>query len=134
IKNPLGGISGYAQLLLEEESDPQKMDSLRRIVEEVQRCDRIVGELLTFARRHPPERSQLDVGRVLRETVELRERQLHSWGLRTRLDIAPELPPVLGDPHRLQQVFLNIMINAEQALHGGGETLNISAAPAVPST
>jgi two-component system, NtrC family, sensor kinase len=134
LKNPLGGISGYAQLLLEEEHDPQKVESLRRIMDEVQRCDRIVGELLSFARRHPPERAHIDVGQVLRSTVELRERQLQSWGLRTRVDIAPELPTVFGDPHQLQQVFLNIMINAEQALRDSGETLQISAGRAVPST
>lgn len=134
LKNPLGGISGYTQLLLEEEGDAMKVESLRRIMEEVQRCDRIVGDLLTFARRHPPERVDVDVGGVLRQTVELRERQLQSWGLRTRLDISPGLPPVHGDPHQLQQVFLNIMINAEQALRDSGEVLQITAGPAVPST
>ena len=134
LKNPLGGISGYTQLLLEEEGDPTKIDSLRRIMEEVQRCDRIVGDLLSFARRHPPERTDVEVGHVLRQTVELRERQLQSWGLRTQLDVSPALPAVHGDPHQLQQVFLNILINAEQALRDGGEILHISAGPAVPST
>ena len=134
LKNPLGGISGYAQLLLEEEHDPLKVDSLRRIMEEVLRCDRIVGDLLSFARRHPPERAHIDVGRVLRDTLDLRERQLHSWGLRTQVDISPSLPTVFGDPHQLQQVFLNIVINAEQALRDSGETLHISAGLAVPST
>lgn len=134
LKNPLGGISGYAQLLLEEEEDPMKADSLQRIVQEVQRCDRIVGDLLSFARRHPPERTEIDVGEVLVNTIALRERQLQSWGLRTRVDIANTLPLVHGDPHQLQQVFLNIMINAEQALRDGGETLYIAAGPAVPST
>lgn len=134
LKNPLGGISGYAQLLLEEEGDASKVDSLRRIMDEVHRCDRIVGELLSFARRHPPELTIVDVAGVLRATVDLRERQMQSWGLRTRVDIAPGLPGVRGDPHQLQQVFLNIMINAEQALRDSGETLQITAGPAVPST
>lgn len=134
LKNPLGGISGYAQLLSSEEEDALKQDSLQRILEEVRRCDRIVSDLLSFARRHPAERSTVHVGEVLRNTVELRERQLHSWGLRTRLDVAPDLPPIAGDPHQLQQVFLNILINAEHALRHGGESLQIAAGRAVPST
>ena len=134
LKNPLAGISGYAQLMSSEEEDPLKQDSLQRILEEVRRCDRIVSELLSFARRHPPERSMVHVGEVLRSTVELRERQLHSWGLRTRLDVASDLPCIAGDPHQLQQVFLNILINAEQALRHGGETLHIAAGRAVPSS
>lgn len=134
LKNPLGGISGYTQLLLEEEGDATKIDSLRRIMDEVQRCDRIVGELLSFARRHPPELTTVDVAGVLRDTIDLRERQLQSWGLRTQVDIASGLPGVRGDPHQLQQVFLNIMINAEQALRASGEMLQITAGPAVPST
>jgi signal transduction histidine kinase len=134
LKNPLGGISGYAQLLLEEEGDPTKMDSLRRILDEVQRCDRIVNDLLSFARRNPTERSEVDVARVLRDTVELRERQLQSSGLRTRVEIQPGLPRIHGDAHQLQQVFLNILINAEHALRDGGETLQVTAGIAPPST
>src|SRR5690606_31145508 len=129
-----GGISGYAQLMLEEEQDPEKAESLRRIMDEVQRCDRIVGDLLSFARRHPPERREIDVGQVLQDTLELRQRQLHSWGLRTQVDISPYLPRLHGDPHQLQQVFLNIVINAEQALRDRGESLHITAGTAVPST
>lgn len=134
LKNPLGGISGYTQLLMEEESDPLKVESLQRIMDEVQRCDRIVGDLLSFARRHPVERAKVHVGEVLRNTVELRERQLRSYGLRARLEIEPELPSLHGDPHQLQQVFLNILINAEHALRDRGETLHIRAATAPPST
>ncbi|HEU4451819.1 MAG TPA: ATP-binding protein, partial [Longimicrobium sp.] len=134
LKNPLGGISGYTQLLLEEESDPTKIDSLRRILDEVQRCDRIVNDLLSFARRTPTERSEVDVARVLRDTVELRERQLQSSGLRTRVEIQPGLPRIHGDAHQLQQVFLNILINAEHALRDGGERLQVTAGIAPPST
>lgn len=127
LKNPLGGISGYAQLLLEEETDPIRMQSLRQIIDEVHRCDRIVRDLLSFARRHPVERSEIAVADVLRSTIALRERQLLSSGMRATVDLELDLPPVNGDPHQLQQVFLNILINAEQALEGGGDTLWIRA-------
>lgn len=134
LKNPLGGISGYAQLLMEEESDPEKVDALQRILYEVQRCNRIVSDLLSFARRQPTERADVDVGTLLQQTVELRERQLQSSGSRARLEIEPGMPVHWGDPYQLQQVFLNIMINAEQALRHGGEVLRITAGLAPPST
>jgi signal transduction histidine kinase len=134
LKNPLGGISGYAQLLIEEEEDATKLESLRRIMDEVQRCDRIVGELLSFARRHPSERVEVDVAEVLRDTVELRGRQLRSSGLRVQVNVPADLPPVQGDPHQLQQVFLNILINAEQALRKEGGGVEVSAGIAPPST
>lgn len=134
LKNPLGGISGYTQLLLEEEADSEKVDALHRILYEVQRCNRIVGDLLSFARRQPTERADLDVGTLLRQTVALREGQLQGSTFRSRLEIDPGMPPHWGDPYQLQQVFLNIMINAEQALRHGGEVLKITAGAAPPST
>ncbi|HET7322205.1 MAG TPA: response regulator [Longimicrobiaceae bacterium] len=134
LNNPLGGISGYTQLLMETEDDPEKIEGLERILGEVQRCNRIVGELLSFARRHPVERTQMDVAEVLQNTVDLRARQMQRSGVRPRVQIEPDLPAVQGDPHQLQQVFMNILINAEQALRHGGETLRVEAAPAPPST
>jgi signal transduction histidine kinase len=134
LNNPLGGISGYAQLLLEQESQPEKIAALQRIVAEVNRCNRIVADLLSFARRHPTERRRVNVGEVLRSTIELRERHLQDAGLRTQVEIDPDLHPVSGDPHQLQQVFLNIVVNAEHALRHGGDTLRVSVAEAPPST
>jgi signal transduction histidine kinase len=127
LNNPLGGISGYTQLLIEEESDPQKLDGLRRIMNEVQRCNRIVGDLLSFSRRRSAQRTDVDVGAVLQSTLDLRSRHLQGSGIRVRLEVEPDLPRLHGDPHQLQQVFLNILINAEQALRHGGETVRISA-------
>ncbi|HET8654497.1 MAG TPA: response regulator [Longimicrobiaceae bacterium] len=134
LNNPLGGISGYAQLLLEDETDPERARGLQHILREVQRCNRIVGDLLSFARRHPVEHRPVDVGGVLQSTLDLRARQLQRSGLRTRVRVEDGLPSVHGDPHQLQQVFLNILINAEQALRHGGDTLRITLAPARPSS
>jgi signal transduction histidine kinase len=134
LNNPLAGISGYAQLLVEQETAPEKIAALQRIVAEVQRCNRIVADLLSFARRQPAERKQVDVAEVLQSTMELRDRHLRSSGVRAQVEIDPELNPIQGDPHQLQQVFLNIIVNAEHALRHGGETLRISISEAPPST
>jgi signal transduction histidine kinase len=134
LNNPLGGISGYAQLLLEEESQPTRLEALRQIMSEVQRCNRIVGELLSFSRRRPVEHTDVDVEAVLQSTLALRDRQIHSSGLRARVQIDPGLPHLRGDPHQLQQVFLNILVNGEQALRQGGEVIGVSAHLAPPAS
>jgi signal transduction histidine kinase len=126
LNNPLAGISGYTQLLLEDEREPEKVTALQRILSEVRRCNRIVSDLLSFARRQPAERMEVEVARVLQGTVELRERHLASAGIRTHVQIPPALPLVWGDPHQLQQVFLNVLLNAEQALRAGGSTVRVA--------
>jgi signal transduction histidine kinase len=135
LNNPLGGIFGYAQLLREQETDPEKLVALERIVTEVQRCNRIVDSLLSFARRHAPERCSVDVGQVLERTLELRHPHLRAIGAALQLCVAPDLPRVLADPHQLQQVFVNIVVNAEQALREDGRHLwiNAEASPGEPS-
>lgn len=134
LNNPLAGILGHTQLLLEDESEPEKQMLLRRVLSEVQRCNRIVGDLLSFARRRPAERREVDVTGVLQDTVELRERQLRGAGVRLRVEVEEGLPGVWGDPHQLQQVFLNILINAEHALRQSGELLRLEARTAPPSS
>jgi two-component system NtrC family sensor kinase len=129
LNNPLGGIYGYAQLLVEQEHDPERLVALERIVSEVQRCNRIVADLLSFARRHTRERTVMDVGAVLASTMALRERHILARGLSARLDLSPILPRVVADAHQLQQVFLNILVNAEHALRERGTTLQITAEP-----
>jgi two-component system NtrC family sensor kinase len=128
LNNPLASIYGYAQLLLEDEVDPEKRVSLERVILDVRRCNRIVADLLSFARRRAPERGEVDVAELLQRTFELRERQLALAGISAELKVSPGLPPVLGDAHQLQQVFVNILINAEQALRDGGSRIAISAA------
>ncbi|MEX2572036.1 MAG: response regulator [Gemmatimonadota bacterium] len=127
LNNPLGGISGYAQLLLEEETDPERLIALERIVSEVHRCNRIVADLLSFGRRHTPERLRVDVGDVLQAMLQLRDRHLQANGVLPHLCVEPGLPAVVADPHQLQQVFVNILMNAEYALRAGGRILRITA-------
>lgn len=127
LNNPLGGIYGYAQLLLEQESDPERLVAIERILSEVQRCNRIVADLLSFAGRHAPARHPVDIPDLLAQTLELRDRHLQAKGLERELAVDEGIPDVVADPHQLQRVFLNILINAEHALRDSGHVLRVGA-------
>jgi signal transduction histidine kinase len=127
LNNPLAVISAHAQILLRRAPDPDTAGQLREILDGVERCRRIAGDLLGFAKRHPVEREPLDVGDVLRATLELRRREVETSGMEARVSIADTLPRVIGDRHQLQQVFLNILVNAEHALRDGGRRLEVTA-------
>lgn len=128
LNNPLAVISGHAQVLQRRGTgDSEAAEQVTGILQAVDRCSRIVADLLNFARRHPAERGPVDVGAVLRETLALRERTLSTSGWEVRVEVEEGLPRVTGDRHQLQQVFLNLLVNAEQALAMGGRTLRISA-------
>ena len=130
LNNPLASISGYAQLLLRGEADPERAEDLQRILREVERCRGIVRSLLGFARRSAPERRPVDLAGALREILELRDRELRASGVRHALSVPGPVPPLLADESQLQQVFLNIVLNAEHALRqAGGGTLRIGVGP-----
>jgi signal transduction histidine kinase/ActR/RegA family two-component response regulator len=124
INNPLAAISGYAQLLrMGDDLDPQTRQDATRIYEQAQRAARIVRNLLTFAREHRSMQRPTDVNRLLQQSVELMAYQLRVEGIAVDLRLAPEMLGVMGDPYQLQQVFLNLMANARDAMvqvHGGG--------------
>jgi signal transduction histidine kinase len=131
--NPLAVIAAHAQLLLRKEADDAAAAQLREILDAVERCRRITGDLLGFVRRRPRQRAVVDAGEVLRTTFEMRERPLTVAGIRASLEIAEGLPAVFGDAHQLQQVFLNLLVNAEHALRESGRTLRAWAS-APPGT
>mgnify|MGYP006137131963 CR=1 FL=1 len=127
LNNPLAVISAHAQLLLRRAADEESAEQLRDIIGAVDRCARIVGDLLNFARRHPAERGPVDAADVIRATLGMRERKLATSGVEVQAELPAELPLVAGDWHQLQQVFLNVIVNAEQALHERGGTLRVAA-------
>jgi len=129
LSNPLVGIGGYAQLLLRDEEDAAKRSDLERIVAEVGRAQRIVRNLLGFARRHPAQRCTVDLEVVVRATLELREQHFRTAQLATELVVAGEVGQISGDPHQLQQAFLNVLLNAEQALRQSGTGLRVTLRP-----
>ncbi|HKP76465.1 MAG TPA: response regulator [Longimicrobiaceae bacterium] len=129
LNNPLAVISAHAQILARRAPDDATAGQLREILDAVERCRRIAGDLLGFARHHPAEREPVDVGEVVRATLTLRRRDQEAHGIRADVSIAPALPRVMADAHQLQQVFLNIVVNAEQALRERGSRLEIGVAP-----
>jgi signal transduction histidine kinase len=127
LNNPLAVISAHAQVLQRRTQDGETREQLSGILSAVDRCSRIVADLLNFARRHPAERGPVDVGQVLRETLGMRERQISTSGMDLRVEVDEALPRIQADGHQLQQVFLNILVNGEQALRERGRTLRVRA-------
>ena len=133
LNNPLTTIKGYAQLLQGERLPAPVRADLARVEEAADRCRRIVGDLLTFARRYEPQRTETDVNDLLERTVALRSYELRVRNVAVQWDLDPLLPTIQADPHRLQQVILNLIFNAEHAvsgLHEGGRiTIRSRALP-----
>jgi two-component system nitrogen regulation sensor histidine kinase GlnL len=120
IRNPLGGIKGAAQLLGGAD-DPDQRRCLDIIVREVERLNRLVSQLTVIGDPPPVSRRPVNIHRVLNDVVTL-ERETPAWGtIRLRTVFDPSLPPVLGDPDRLTQLFLNLIRNAVEAANGRGE-------------
>ena len=117
LNNPLTSIAGLAEFLLEQpEGTVPDRDHLRVIAEEAQRAGSIVRNLLTFARKGPAERARLDLGDVVERTLFLMDWELKLQGITLERHIAPDLPAVIGDRQQLQQVVLNLVTNAAQAV------------------
>lgn len=116
LNNPLTGVIGFAELLNAQCSDPIQRQYLSRVLADAERAAKIVRNLLSFARQRRPEKSYVDVNQVLERVLEFRAYELKVSNITLIKELQPELPPVFADPHQLEQVFLNIIINAEQAL------------------
>lgn len=122
VNNPLGSISAFAQLLLREEGlSADQRESLEIIYGETLRASHVVKDLLAFARRSAPRRESVEVTQVVERALRLRGYQLASHGVHTVLELPQGLPPVVGDARQLQQVVLNLVTNALQAMPDGGE-------------
>jgi PAS domain S-box-containing protein len=125
INNPLTAVIGYAHLLLDRKDIPT---DIRRDVEVInegaQRVAGIIKKLLVFARQTKPERTYVDINEIINTTLELRAYSLQSNNTKVILQLDPDLPMTVADPGQLQQVFLNLIMNAEaevKLVHGGGK-------------
>jgi signal transduction histidine kinase len=121
VNTPLAVISTYAQMLAKQISeDEQKSKLLDKIAKQTFRASEIVNSLLSFSRTSPTEFVEVDVSKVIHETLNLVEHQLKKSAIEVKLDAPPVLAPVKGNAGKLQQVFLNLFLNARDAMDGGG--------------
>ncbi len=126
VNNPLTAILGFADLLVETPGLPESARrDLRVILQEAQRTKQIVQNLLSFARQMPAQRRPVQLNAILRRTVQLRAYDFHSHGVEIVERLDESLPEVVGDPHQLQQVFLNILNNAHDAVRDTGRPARI---------
>jgi hypothetical protein len=125
VNTPLAVISTYAQMLAKQISeDEQKSKLLDKIAKQTFRASEIVNSLLNFSRTSTTEFVELDVAKVIQETLNLLEHQLRKSAIEVKLDTETALPAIKGNAGKLQQVFLNLFLNARDAMEAGG-TLSI---------
>ncbi|HXJ89842.1 MAG TPA: ATP-binding protein [Candidatus Binatia bacterium] len=122
LNNPLTAILGYAQLLETEGLNPRAQDFVGKLFKQAQRTHRVVQNLLSFARQRKPQRDEVDLRRVLEETLTLREYDLKSNNIQVKTELPAEPAMVVADPHQIEQVFLNIINNAVDAILETGRT------------
>ena len=121
VNTPLAVISTYAQMLAKQISgDDQKARLLDKIAKQTFRASEIVNSLLSFSRTSTTEFVELDLNKVIRETLTLIEHQLQKSGIEVMLNFEEGLPGVKGNAGKLQQVFLNLFLNARDAMESGG--------------
>jgi signal transduction histidine kinase len=128
INNPLTAILGYSDLLADDESLPEKSRGIAsKIRDQARRTKTLVGNLLSFARQVPAERTLLDLNTVVSNAVQLRALDLRAGTTKVELQLESVLPGVRGDGNQLMQVFFNIVNNAIDAMEAanGGGTLTI---------
>jgi PAS domain S-box-containing protein len=124
INNPLTGVLGFSQRLLRKSTDQETNQDLKRIYTEAERAAKVVQNLLTFARRRQPQKQDSDINEILESALELRAYELTTSNIEVVTDLAPGLPELMLDFQQIQEVFLNIILNAEQAMteaNGGGK-------------
>jgi signal transduction histidine kinase len=125
VNTPLAVISTYAQMLAKQiAGDGHKSRLLEKIAKQTFRASEIVNSLLNFSRVSPTAFDEVSLNRVIQETLPLIEHQMEAAGIKLQLDLEEQLPPVKANAGKLQQVFLNLFLNARDAMESGG-TLSV---------
>lgn len=121
INNPLGGILIYSHLLLEDtDKKSPYYENLKKIVQETTRCKDIVKGLLEFARPKEPEKSSVKINMILDKSLSIMDNQTLFHNIRLKKRYSSHLPKIVADSNQLQQVFMNIILNAAEAMNGNG--------------
>ena len=116
LNNPLTAVMGFSEMLREADVDAKYRRHLDLIFKAAQRCQKIVQSLLSFARLHQPERKPVSVNELVEAVLEIVAYPLRTSNIEVSLQLDPKLPVVQADGHQIQQVFLNIVNNARQAM------------------
>ena len=116
LNNPLAGISAFAQLLLEEPLDDDQRESARLIKREADRAVNVIRDLLLFSRKESRGSVAVDLNALVQLTLRLRAYSLRALGVEVDTSLDPDVPEVAGDDQKLQQVILNLIVNAEHAI------------------
>ncbi len=124
VGNPLGAILGYTSILQKEGIDlEESKDYLKRVEKEIERINRIVRELLDFARPSKFEIKDVEINKVIESTLSLLSYQKDFKNIATKLDLQSDLPAIKGDESQLSQVLINIILNAVDAMPNGGRLM-----------
>jgi two-component system, NtrC family, sensor kinase len=122
VNTPLAVISSYAQMLAKQLTGDEKKSALmEKITRQTFRASEIVNNLLNFSRTSGTEFGEIDINKVIHDTLTLLEHQFKTSRIEVKYEFAAGLPPVQGNAGRLQQVFLNLFLNAKDAMPTGGK-------------
>lgn len=113
LNNPLTSVIGFSQLLLDKDVSDDVKEDVKIIYSEAQRTAAVVKNLLTFARKHTPVKQPVNINDIIDKVLELRTYEQKVSNIQVNTQFAPDLPEIMADFFQLQQVFLNIVINAE---------------------
>jgi signal transduction histidine kinase len=118
LNNPLTSVMGFAELLQQSDMAEPQRRHLDVIAKSAKRCQKIVASLLSFARRHAPERKVVCINEIVESAVEILQYQMRTSNIEVVTQFDPQIPVTEVDSHQMQQVFLNIINNARQAMEG----------------
>jgi signal transduction histidine kinase len=121
VNTPLAVISSYAQMLSKQlQGDPQKSALLEKVTRQTFRASEIVNNLLNFSRTSGTEFTEIDINKIITDTMALLDHQFKTTKIKVQGELAGHLPRIEGNAGRLQQVFLNLFLNARDAMPQGG--------------
>jgi two-component system NtrC family sensor kinase len=128
INNPLTGVLTYSSLLLKKTRDPEAQDDLKVVVRETIRCREIVKSLLDFARQSVTRKSEADLNEIVARAAAVVERQLALNHIALAKELHPGLPRAVVDANQIEQVLINLLVNAADAIVGKGGAITIGTA------
>jgi CheY-like chemotaxis protein/two-component sensor histidine kinase len=118
LNDPLASVAGYAQLLLPKSIDPEAKENLEKIIEETHQASQIIKDLVEFAKEKKPRKEVVDLNDLINKVLDMKTPELNLRNINVVKQLSPPIPPTLMDQNQIQQVLLNLISNAEQAISG----------------